>query len=404
MHGRQREEYKALQRDPAVAAKLAAKAEKWYALSNEIAHRRRRSAEDKDASNEAQQQQTSLALTEKMLLVNPDPMYLWNFRRELLLVTTETKTSDAADAKATVDDSFTIDHPLWSLPTELAVTQAALENNPKSYGAWFHRKWALLFQQPCETTILENELALTAAFLQRDERNFHCWNYRRFIVTCLLHKGYAVACDGNDGDDAEWWNSSQVATAANTTVPSTTSLPKEDDHDDSKRKQILQTEWEFTDTKIHDNFSNFSAFHYRSKLLQWKLQQTTTTKDLIAAELELVSNAIFTEPDDQTAWWYAQFLLDSQHLFGPNNDHDWFQDLLTQQIAQVQELAEEMPNSKWVHLGLYNLLKASHENNSNRSRRQDRIQLLQNLVELDPDRAGRYNILLHQETEEQDED
>jgi geranylgeranyl transferase type-2 subunit alpha len=81
MHGRQRSQYKAMQRDPAVAASLAAKAEKWNALSREIANRR----QTRDSAT-MDTDETSLALTEKMLLVNPDPMYLWNFRRELLVV------------------------------------------------------------------------------------------------------------------------------------------------------------------------------------------------------------------------------------------------------------------------------------------------------------------------------
>lgn len=364
MHGRQRSEYKAMQRDPVVAANLAAKAEKWHALSREIAARRAAAPQD----------ETSLALTEKMLLVNPDPMYLWNYRRELLLADNTTSSNSVL------------------LDTELRVTQSALQNNPKSYGAWFHRKWALLSllkddDDNCDTTsssVHASELDLTAAFLQRDERNFHCWNYRRFVVSCMLQ-----GSDATDGNHNNWWKSPQVGgrEAEAKTVPVT---------DNAKKNDILQAEWEFTSSKIQDNFSNFSAFHYRSKLLPWKLEQIgsiaigKSKQEVISEEWELVSNAIFTEPDDQTSWWYAQFLLDSKHVFC-SDDESWYEELLGQQVEQVRELLVEMPQSKWVCLGLYELLSSAITTSGNLNEREE---LLQKLIELDPDRRGRYEYLL----------
>lgn len=185
MHGRDRSEYKALQRDTATAAKLAAKAESWYTLSNKILalrkQQQRRNEEVEEQENgeenriqnhqktkrtgnnanvmkdtEMEQTDTGLGaavatvttsnqedpddhgddvatcmlLTEKLLMVNPDPMYLYNIRREII------QSSNIRPTKP---------FRSWSLETELRVTQTALQNNSKSYGAWFHRKWCLLF-------------------------------------------------------------------------------------------------------------------------------------------------------------------------------------------------------------------------------------------------------------------
>lgn len=77
------------------------------------------------------------------------------------------------------------------------------------------------------------------------------------------------------------------------------------------------------------NFSNYSAFHYRSKVLESCLLKVThmTTQndqsedqvlivkgmnklDLIKSELDMVCQAAFTEPEDQSAWWYHRFILD----------------------------------------------------------------------------------------------
>jgi len=157
MHGRRRKDYKALHSDPKVVAKLASKAVAWNQLQKELLARLQH--------NEDQEKNAStLQLLEKALAVNPDPLWLWNFRRKLLIESDEME---------------------WA--TEARVTQAALESNPKAYGAWHYRKWCLQSAKYDETVVVKTELSLTAAFLLRDERNFHCWSYRRYVVSHLLH-------------------------------------------------------------------------------------------------------------------------------------------------------------------------------------------------------------------------
>merc|ERR1712137_978252 len=97
----------------------------------------------------------------------------------------------------------------------LAVVQECLMINPKSYPVWFHRMWVMewgecLWQHKVD-------LKLTAKMLALDDRNFHCWTYRRFVV--------------------------RIASVQPT------------------------DELSFTMDKINANFSNYSAWHYRSKLL-----------------------------------------------------------------------------------------------------------------------------------------
>lgn len=71
--------------------------------------------------------------------------------------------------------------------------------------------------------------------------------------------------------------------------------------------------------KCSQNFSNYSAFHYRSKVLESCLLKYANTDtivkglnkvEVVRSELEMVCQAAFTEPEDQSAWWYHRFVLD----------------------------------------------------------------------------------------------
>ncbi|KAL0602780.1 Geranylgeranyl transferase type-2 subunit alpha, partial [Plecturocebus cupreus] len=188
-----------------------------------------------------------LELTSQILGANPDFATLWNCRREVLqqLETQKSPEELAALVKA-----------------ELGFLESCLRVNPKSYGTWHHRSW-LLGRLP--EANWARELELCARFLEVDERNFHCWDYRRFVA-------------------------SQAA------VP-----PAE--------------ELAFTDSLITRNFSNYSSWHYRSCLLPQLHPQPESEpqgrlpEDVLLKELELVQNAFFTDPNDQSAWFYHRWLL-----------------------------------------------------------------------------------------------
>jgi geranylgeranyl transferase type-2 subunit alpha len=86
------------------------------------------------------------------------------------------------------------------------------------------------------------------------------------------------------------------------------------------------SELAYTTRKIESNFSNFSAWHQRSKvfLSLWEtggLDAAKCREDgalllfllgiliVLLEEFEFVRNALYTDPNDQSAWVYHRWLI-----------------------------------------------------------------------------------------------
>ncbi|KAJ4913073.1 RAB geranylgeranyl transferase alpha subunit 1 [Raphanus sativus] len=185
-------------------------------------------------------------LSTKLLEINPEAYTAWNYRKLAVEDKLSRIESDPDLVKTILDE-------------ELSVVESALKQNFKSYGAWHHRKWVLSKGH----SSIGNELRLLDKFQKLDTRNFHAWNYRRFVV--------------------ELTNRSE------------------------------QDELQYTDVMIGSDFSNYSAWHNRSVLLSSLLARKVDgflPNKKIPDEYNLVHDAIFTDEDDQSGWFYHLWLLD----------------------------------------------------------------------------------------------
>lgn len=147
----------------------------------------------------------------------------------------------------------------------------------------------------------------------------------------------------------------------------------------------------YTTRKIAASFSNFSAWHQRSKVYTALWSDSPFTAAEVQArqtDLELVRNAMYTDPNDQSAWVYHRWLV------GPAPSRD----LLEGEISAIGELLEEEPGSKWCMESLVHykslLLKLHAKENGERSAlKEDCAGLLKELKEVDPFRRARYEEL-----------
>jgi hypothetical protein len=143
---------------------------------------------------------------------------------------------------------------------ELELLTRIIKESPKSYTLWYHRQWVIRLAANV-AQILSRELALCDLMLKKDNRNFHVWNYRSWVV-------------------------------------------------ELEGQQSVNEELEFTKTMICRDFSNFSAWHYRTKVVRKKFLDDVPT-EFVRGELDMLKNAYFTCPNDQSVWNYHRWLLQS---------------------------------------------------------------------------------------------
>jgi len=282
-----------------------------------------------------------LSKCDKVLSINSEHYTVWNYRREIVLHLFET------EFKASKEDQARL------LNEELSTISKTLKRNPKSYSGFHHRVWCIEHDE-LHTIDLRKELDLCSNFLALDSRNFHCWDYRRFIV--------------------------------------------------SKAGIKLKEELKYSRQLIEQNFSNYSAWHYRSTLIPLICKENRKKlRKRINSELEFVKNAFYTEPNDQSAWLYHRWLLgkDGYSTVNTMNNESELQsnvhgyeltlDELQAEFASIEEFLKVEPNSKWGLLTYCVLLQAFKRRGQGIAITKHKIHcIFQTLLEIDAVRRSYY--------------
>lgn len=192
------------------------------------------------------------------------------------------------------------------LVDELSFVQECLLLFPKCYWIWNQRVWVLEAQ---ETPNWSKELSLVGKLLARDGRNFHGWHYRRMVIAKLETIHGSMTAD----------------------------------------------EFDYTTAAIKKDFSNFSAWHNRTKLIPKYLNENTSIdrRNFMNGELEMLRQAMYTDPDDQSIWFYHRWVLTAGQIITLSVED--LTVLLKAEIEAIMELTEIEPDSK-CDLHLYSLL------------------------------------------------
>jgi geranylgeranyl transferase type-2 subunit alpha len=290
----------------------------------------------------------TLSLVTSVLNKNPEFYTFWNYRRKLVIKV----LSIESDTNALI-------------MAELQYLVPLLVQFPKCYWIWNYRIW-LLEAAKNYTTIEDalrfwrDELALVGKMLNRDERNFHGWDYRRTVVSQIEQ------------------------------------LQGEED------TSMVRTEFEYTTKMIRKALHNFSALHYRSKLIPRLLAEANAfeseRRKMLETELDMMQEAL-VDPFNQSAWFYHAFLMNTLHphassserILSEATDHDR-QHYYQQEITRIKEMLEDFDDCKWIYQTLiqYSLDYRSFGKGYELSSKAELDSWLSELSKLDPARSGRW--------------
>ena len=274
--------------------------------------------------------------TSKLLTQNPEYYTVWNYRRRILqdVVSRELSSSDKAndEAKAEDGDLAAAQQAGLTLPQQeiallikedLQFLIPLLRQYPKCYWIWNHRSWLLATATkhlPTHSAVelWKGELGLVSKMLALDSRNFHGWGYRRDTVAEIERLS---------------------------------------------GKSMVESEFEYTTKMIQTNLSNFSAWHNRSQLIPRLLVERHASseerKKLLDDEFELITRALYTDPYDQSLWFYHQYLmatLDPSNaqvtaVLEPCSNDDRLH-YLEQELDSIREMLDGAEDCKYIYQAL----------------------------------------------------
>jgi len=114
----------------------------------------------------------------------------------------------------------------------------------------------------------------------------------------------------------------------------------------------LIEEAEYTISKIEEDFSNYSSWHERSYILP-TLYNEEELINVLESDFELVKNAFYTLPDDQSAWFYHKWLLLMTRKINLPN----YLNRVQTELEMLHDLINLEPSAKWPKITSLFLMK-----------------------------------------------
>ncbi|KAH0283335.1 protein prenylyltransferase [Aureobasidium namibiae CBS 147.97] len=325
----------------------------------------------------------TLGLTSALLTQNPEYYTVWNHRRLVLqhVFAKEVNSPPAEDAESKPAPGLNpAQHEITLLIREdLAFLLPLLKQFPKCYWVWNHRAW--LLQQASKylpvtsaKKLWQQEMALVTKMLTYDSRNFHGWSYRREVVKSI-----------QDLSAQELQDKSQ------------------DEQQRESEPSMTESEFAYTTKMIKTNLSNFSAWHNRlqliPKLLKERNADFAARKKLLDDEFELIITALYTDPYDQSLWFYHNYLMTNLSLktssdlrIVPNLTNQHRIEYYDTQLDLLKDMLEDTKDCKWIYLALVTYTPEYLEIDAGNKKvtTLELTEWLDQLEQLDPLRKGRW--------------
>ena len=168
---------------------------------------------------------------------------------------------------------------------------------------------------------------------------------------------------------------------------------------------MAEQEFDYTTKMIGSNLSNFSAWHNRSKLIPKMLDERKASKEerreLLDAELKKIERALYADAEDQSLWFYHQYLVCAFSHEERYTKQSIVPDLLNEErieysskeIESLVEMLDGAEDCKWIYQRLIELCVMHYELAKSWAGSIDKAKVLEwveELKKLDPLRRGRW--------------
>jgi len=198
-------------------------------------------------------------------------------------------------------------------------------------------------------------MGLVSKMLSYDSRNFHAWQYRRTVVGSLEELSRQETHTQSEPKPQSQSQSQPEGRSEATATP--------DEPQPVKQPSMSEQEFEYTTKMIKANLSNFSAWHNRSQLIPRLLSDrhadSAARRTLLDQEFDLITQALYTDPYDQSLWFYHQYLMTTLSVKCPEkwrivrelDDGDRVEYLQTQ-LEMLRDMLDGTDDCKWIYQAL----------------------------------------------------
>lgn len=302
-------------------------------------------------------------LTSRLLNINPEFYTIWNYRRNIL-----TRGIFPSRSLCMIPLRGNYSRDIFSSPAEingilsndLDMTTTALKAHPKVYWIWNHRRWCL-----------EN---IPDGGNNNDEHGWRkaSWERELFIVEKMLDAD-ARNCMYRHLVQPELIRPSPQSLHGATDATFLRACPFEDQRSSSLHQPLARSKL-ISQTLAHGTREPKSSRPYGIVASLINIRPSSKVVSCCAitdallnntfSEFDLVQNAMYTDPNDQSVWLYHRWLIGSGRLvpccpshhtrasfdtlIGTGDDYK----LLEREIVVIQELLDEQPDSKCEYLRL----------------------------------------------------